>query len=186
MENRKPRQERSEETLQAIIAAAANELLESGMSSVTHRKVAERAQSSLRSTTYYFKSVKALRREAARLIFASDSRRRRDELAALRKKKSGSVLDHLIRFSYGDELTVQKVIRVQTNLLNAAEDSAYSDLMKETQLAVETDVAELFEIYGVKQDARFAIAVLDGRLLEWVLGGGQTNYRENISNDLGI
>jgi DNA-binding transcriptional regulator YbjK len=186
MENRQPRQERSEETLQAIIAAAASELLDHGMNAVTHRGVAERAQSSLRSTTYYFKSVKALRREAARLIFAAGNRTREEHLTKLRIKREGELVDWVITFAYGENLTVPGVIRFQTNLLQGAEDEAYSELIAETQHTVENQVQQLLDIFNVKQDARKVIAAMDGRLLEWVLGGGETNYRENIKHDLGI
>lgn len=186
MENRQPRQDRSEETLQAVIEAAALEMIEGGLDSVTHRRVAERAHSSLRATTYYFKSVKALRKEAMRLIFNIGHKQREERLAQLRKNVSRQAVDEILEFTYGTDFTVPGIIRFQANLLHAAADEVYSDLIAETQRVVEEQLAELLVIYGIQHDSKKVIAVIDGRLMEWVLGGGKTDFRKNISDDLGF
>ena len=93
MENRQPRLERAEEAVQSIIVAATNELLEEGLESITHRRIAERANANLRSTTYYFKSVKALRREALKFSFGIAKKARDAELANLASKTQADLVD---------------------------------------------------------------------------------------------
>ncbi len=63
-----------------IIEAAATLILESGVTHLTHRKVAARAQVPLGSTTHYFASLDELRAEALQLLAADVD----DSLATLR------------------------------------------------------------------------------------------------------
>jgi DNA-binding transcriptional regulator YbjK len=66
----KPRQDRSRARREALLRAAIELLGESGLKSVTHRAVAERAGLPLASTTYYFRSVHELVEEALTLHVA--------------------------------------------------------------------------------------------------------------------
>jgi len=65
-----PRQDRSRQRRQALLRAAIELLGETGVKSVTHRAVAERAGVPLASTTYYFRSVNELIEEALKLHVA--------------------------------------------------------------------------------------------------------------------
>jgi TetR/AcrR family transcriptional regulator, regulator of biofilm formation and stress response len=65
-----PRQDRSRARREALLRAAIELLGETGVKSVTHRAVAERAGVPLASTTYYFRSVKELIEEALKLHVA--------------------------------------------------------------------------------------------------------------------
>ncbi|HEX6382829.1 MAG TPA: TetR family transcriptional regulator, partial [Acidimicrobiia bacterium] len=65
-----PRQDRSRQRREALLRAAIELLGETGVRSVTHRAVAERAGVPLASTTYYFSSVKELVEEALKLHVA--------------------------------------------------------------------------------------------------------------------
>lgn len=51
-----------------LVEAAASLILELGPASVTHRRVAERAEASLSATTYYFRDLEELRGAGAELI----------------------------------------------------------------------------------------------------------------------
>jgi TetR/AcrR family transcriptional regulator, regulator of biofilm formation and stress response len=65
-----PRQDRSRRRREALLRAAIELLGETGVKSVTHRAVAERAGLPLASTTYYFRSVHELIEEALKLHVA--------------------------------------------------------------------------------------------------------------------
>jgi DNA-binding transcriptional regulator YbjK len=65
-----PRQDRSRARREALLRAAIELLGETGVRSVTHRAVAERAGVALASTTYYFRSVRELVEEALKLHVA--------------------------------------------------------------------------------------------------------------------
>lgn len=65
-----PRQDRSRARREALLRAAIDLLGETGVRSVTHRAVAERAGVPLASTTYYFRSVRELVEEALKLHVA--------------------------------------------------------------------------------------------------------------------
>ena len=67
---RAPRQDRSRQRREALLRAAIELLGETGVKSVTHRAVAERAGVPLASTTYYFRSVNELVEEALKLHVA--------------------------------------------------------------------------------------------------------------------
>jgi DNA-binding transcriptional regulator YbjK len=62
-----PRQDRSRRRREALLRATIELLGETGVRSVTHRAVAERAGLPLASTTYYFRSVHELVEEALKL-----------------------------------------------------------------------------------------------------------------------
>lgn len=186
MENRQPRQERSEETLQTIIAAAAAELVENGLQSVTHRRVAELANSSLRSTTYYFKSVKALRLEAMKVLFGFGHRARAARIAELRTSHSTPLVKELLLATYGEFENPRDILKFQSNIALASLDETYTDLITQTAQVVEDQVQEILEIYGCDLPAARVISTIDGRLLEWAQKQGKTNFEENIKNDLGI
>jgi TetR/AcrR family transcriptional regulator, regulator of biofilm formation and stress response len=66
----KPRQDRSRARREALLRAAIELMGETGLKSVTHRAVAERAGVPLASTTYYFRSVHELIEEALKLHVA--------------------------------------------------------------------------------------------------------------------
>ena len=61
---------RGSERKRAVVEAAAAILRESGPTSVTHRAVARRANSSLSATTYYFEGISDLLHQAARANMA--------------------------------------------------------------------------------------------------------------------
>lgn len=65
-----PRQDRSRARREALLRAAIELLGETGVKSVTHRAVAERAGVPLASTTYYFASVKEIVEQALTLHVA--------------------------------------------------------------------------------------------------------------------
>jgi TetR/AcrR family transcriptional regulator, regulator of biofilm formation and stress response len=66
----KPRQDRSRARREALLRAAIELLGETGVKSVTHRAVAERAGVPPASTTYYFASVREIIEEALKLHVA--------------------------------------------------------------------------------------------------------------------
>lgn len=186
MENRQPRLERAEEAVQAIIAAATNELLEEGLESVTHRRIAERANANLRSTTYYFKSVKALRREALKVAFAISKRSRETELSNLAAKKPKDVIDLLLLLTYGSDISLKKLATTQQNVLMASTDPDYADVMQQLQSDVEGSIQTLMDHFKLELPAARVIALVDGRIFEHVLSGGKTNIKDLLSEDLGL
>ena len=186
MENRQPRLERAEEAVQAIIAAATLELLEEGLESVTHRRIAERANANLRSTTYYFKSVKSLRREGLKLAFSIDKRRRESELAKLTSKKSKDFVDALLLITYGPDLSLKRLSTTQQNVLVASTDPEYADVMQQLQIDVEESVTKLLKHFQIANSPQRVIALVDGRIFEHILSGGKTNLKKLLHEDLGL
>ena len=186
MDNRQPRLERAEEAVQSIIFAATNELLEEGLESITHRRIAERANANLRSTTYYFKSVKALRREALKLAFALNSRGRAAEIENLASRKRTELIDVLLLVTYGKDLSPKQLAVAQKNVLEASIEPEYSDLIQQMQTDVEVVVQQVLDHFAVKADAKRVIALIDGRILEHVMSGGKTNINDCLHDDLGI
>jgi DNA-binding transcriptional regulator YbjK len=187
MDNRQPRLERAEEAVQAIIAAATAELLEHGVDSVTHRRIAERANVNLRSTTYYFKSVKALRREALKVSFSLAKKGRDSLLADLANKTKADLLDLFIYLTYGTvEFELNQLSVTQRNVSMASADPDYMDVMQQLQIDVELAVKQLFAHFNFDFPADRAIVLLDGRIFEYVLSGGKTNIKERLRADLGL
>jgi DNA-binding transcriptional regulator YbjK len=187
MENRQPRLERAEEAVQSIIIAATNELLEEGLESITHRRIAERANANLRSTTYYFKSVKALRREALKLAFGITKKSREAALANLPSKKLSDVVDLLLLMTYGaTSLTLKSLAITLQNVSMASADPDYDDVMQQLQVDVEDAVTRLFAHFNFDYPAQRAIALVDGRIFEYVLSGGKTSIKDRLHDDLGI
>jgi DNA-binding transcriptional regulator YbjK len=187
MENRQPRLERAEEAVQSIIAAATAELTEHGVDSVTHRRIAERANVNLRSTTYYFKSVKALRREALKVSFSFAKKGREALLADLDNKTRADILDLFIYLSYGTvEFELKRLSVTQQNVSMASADPDYMDVMQQLQIDVEDSVKRLFAHFKFDFPADRAIVLLDGRIFEFVLSGGKTNIKERLRADLGL
>ena len=62
---RAAKQERSERTRAAIVAAVISLLAEEGVAGLTHRLVAQRSGASLAATTYYFASMQDMIAEAS-------------------------------------------------------------------------------------------------------------------------
>ncbi|WP_280334686.1 TetR family transcriptional regulator, partial [Nocardia wallacei] len=73
---------KGERRRQALVAAAAELLLEGGFDAVRHRSVATRADLPLASTTYYFESLEDL---IARAVEFSGNA----ELEAMRRRRAG-------------------------------------------------------------------------------------------------
>ena len=186
MENRKPRLERAEEAVQAIVAAATHELLEVGFEAITHRRVAELSGANLRSTTYYFKSVKALRREALKLAFALNARGRAAEVENLASRNKSELIDLLLLVTYGKDLSLKQLAVAQKNVLEASIDADYSDLIQQMQTDVELVVQQVLNHFGVKADSKRVIALIDGRIFEHVMSGGKTEIKDALHDDLGI
>ena len=90
--DRKPKQERSQETLSKITLAAVDMLAEHGTSGITHRKIAKHAGVSLSATTYYFSSKSDILVAASRSILNNNI----EYTASVAQKKgvgSGAELD---------------------------------------------------------------------------------------------
>lgn len=79
---RRAKQERSERTRAAIIAAVIDALADVGVAGLTHRLVAQRSGASLAATTYYFESKQDMIAEAANELLQAN-------LAALSKLAEG-------------------------------------------------------------------------------------------------
>ena len=184
MENRQPRLERAEEAVQSIIAAATSELIEQGLDSITHRRVAERANANLRSTTYYFKSVKALRREALKVAFSLSNRKREAMLAEPQELVKGALAELVLTFTYGSKPSMKQLVVTQQNVLMAASDPDYADIMQEVQVDTEEHVSRLLALFGSNRSAREVIITLDGLIFEHILSGGKTDYVSTLKEYL--
>lgn len=186
MENRTPRLERAEDAVQAILAAATDSLINDGIESVTHRHVAELAKANLRSTTYYFKSVKALRREAIKIAFGLADKSRNALIAKLDKHSKSDVVKLLLTITYGSDLAVQKLATTQKNVLTASLDPDYSDLIQELQTNAEGYVKKVLDHFAIAKEAKAVIAIIDGRIFEHVMSGGKTDLAKELRHDLNI
>jgi hypothetical protein len=78
-------------------------------------------------------------------------------------------------FTYGPNRTVKNLAVTQQNVLTAALDEEYADVIRQLQADVESYVARLLQLYENRKEARKVVLYLDGLIFEHVISGGTTD-----------
>ncbi|HEX3834631.1 MAG TPA: TetR family transcriptional regulator, partial [Solirubrobacteraceae bacterium] len=180
-ESKRPRgAARREALLEAVLEIVA----EVGAEAVTHRRVAERAQLPLASTTYWFDSKEELltaalelaaQRDVARLHELADRLRERDPVQAV----LDAVLDPLDEPSRRASLMASYAL-----VLEAARRPAMQELARRWSDAYLETVGELLQRAGSarpREDARLILSAADGLLLEQLAAGDAEDPRPALA-----
>lgn len=160
------RQARAQAKVDALVQACAELILEEGPTTVTHRAVAERAQVSLASTTYYFTSLDQMIRAAGRRLVADWVRGATDVLQAVRA--AGPVRDAHRRAEYvvravlprGDDAVVRGHYE---HLVGAGRSDDLAAGYAAARESFDTAIGQLLDELGVGElPAATAVALVDG------------------------
>ncbi len=176
---------RREALLEAVLAIVA----EVGAEAVTHRRVAERAQLPLASTTYWFDSKEQLltaalelaaERDVARLHELADRLREHDPLEAV----LATVLEPVDEPSSRASLMASYAL-----LLEAARRPALQELARRWTAAYLDTIGRLLQRAGAarpREDARLILAAADGLLLEQLATGDADDPRPALAHLLHV
>jgi DNA-binding transcriptional regulator YbjK len=165
-----------------LLEAAADLLLEQGVSAVTHRAVAARAALPLASTTYYFTSLQDLRDQALRRLADRWLQRSRAALAALpqRLDSAKDVARALVRVVTGADPTADTpphhLFVMYERYLEAGRHPPLRPLVVAYNDELATLAQEVLQRGGLpssQQNARLALAVVDGALITALAEGQQ-------------
>jgi DNA-binding transcriptional regulator YbjK len=161
-----PRQDRSRRRREALLRATIELLGETGIKSVTHRAVAERAGVPLASTTYYFESVHQLVEEALKLHVA-ERVAELEGLAAVALGVTGAgVQDIAQRLAEVLVAAPAPILVAQYQLyLEAGRNPALQPAVADALRAFEALVASVLDALGARDPqgaAEAFLALLDG------------------------
>ncbi|RMI28230.1 TetR/AcrR family transcriptional regulator [Nocardia stercoris] len=165
---------KGERRRQALVAAAAELLLEGGFDAVRHRSVATRADLPLASTTYYFQSLEDLIARAVEFSGNAelDSMRRRvGEISHRRRGPEATVdliLDLLVGPEGNDDLTRERLIaRFERSVASARHPE-----LREVQFRLRSQLEDLLADVLRRSDRlvrldqlRRVVAVVDGAVV---------------------
>lgn len=164
---------KGERRRQALVAAAAQLLVEGGFDAVRHRAVAERAALPLASTTYYFSSLEDL-------ITAAVEHNAREELAAGRarladlseqQRSTDAVIELLLDLLLGVDSRdggVEPVLLRYERLVGSPRRPYLAPLMREMAVELQKLLAEIFYRSGVEVGAERLtelVALVDGAVV---------------------
>ncbi len=165
---------KGERRRQALVAAAAELLLEGGFDAVRHRSVATRADLPLASTTYYFQSLEDLIARAVEFSGNAElesMRRRVTEISHRRRGPEATVdliLDLLVGPDGDDALTRERLIaRFERSVASARHPE-----LREVQFRLRSQLEELLADVLRRSDRlvrldqlRRVVAVVDGAVV---------------------
>jgi len=164
---------KGERRRQALVAAAAELLLEGGFDAVRHRSVATRADLPLASTTYYFASLEDLIARAVEFSGSAEldaMRRRVGEVSHRRRGAEATVelvLDLLIGHRHDENARGQLIARYERSVASARHPE-----LREVQIRLRAQLEELLADVLRRSDRvvrpeqlRRLVAVVDGAVV---------------------
>jgi TetR/AcrR family transcriptional regulator, regulator of biofilm formation and stress response len=161
-----PRQDRSRRRREALLRATIELLGETGVKSVTHRAVAERAGVPLASTTYYFASVHQLVEEALKLHVAERVAELQGMAAVALSATGASASDIAERLAEVLVAAPTPILVAQYQLyLEAGRNPALQPAMADALAAFEALAASVLATLGARDPrtaAEATVALLDG------------------------
>ena len=159
----------SSRTRGKVISATVALIYEVGLSGLTHRKIAERAGVPLGTTTYHFDSLTQLIELAIRQELDADAQRRQEVIACSRA--GFDIVETLIAVMVpGSSDKPQLIANAYERLSEIQFNRDFRHLVKEHQLAVESDISKLLELAGMEiSHSNTVLALLDGFLLQWII-----------------
>lgn len=163
-------------TRKRIIDATLALVFEVGLSEISHRKIAERGNLPLGSTTYHFDSLGEIVAAAIEKLFADERARRHKILQTIDKK------DEL--FEVFLDLCIPSEVRNQENLtllysrlFEIQADHSLRSLLAADELALQKDIATALEFLGFRKDhASEFQALFDGFILQWLIHDKSWNW----------
>ncbi|QGK71784.1 TetR family transcriptional regulator [Allosaccharopolyspora coralli] len=169
---------KGERRRQALVVAAAELLVESGLDAIRHRAVAERAGLPLASTTYYFDSLDELTAAAVEFAGRQELAEGRERLAQLSAGPHGVdevvelVLDLLLghRSRHGGP---ESVLLRYERLVGSPRRPYLAPLMREMGDELNALLAEIFDRCGMPVDGERLfeiVALVDGAVVNALIG----------------
>lgn len=164
---------KGERRRQALVAAAAQLLVEGGFDAVRHRAVAERAGLPLASTTYYFSSLEDLISAAVEHNAREELTAGRARLADLSEKprSTEAVIELLLDLLLGVDSRhggVEPVLLRYERLVGSPRRPYLAPLMREMASELQKLLAEIFYRSGMDLDSERLtdlIALVDGAVV---------------------
>ena len=150
-----------------ILTAAAELFLEMNPSEITHRTIAAKAGVPLGSTTYHFSSLDELLASAVEYSLAATTAERRAWLEKL--TPASNLSEALIRMVLPQEFWSQKAA-VNLYLIwlqGLGYEYSKASIKAYTEQLIE-DLERVVEIYSLKIDPQLLLAIVDGRILQWI------------------
>ena len=167
-----------------ILSAAAELFLEMNPSAITHRTIAAKAGVPLGSTTYHFASLEELLGNAVEFSLAATTNERR---AWLEKLSPASNLSRtLIQMVLPQEFWNQKsaVNLYLIWLQGLGNEHSKASIKTYTEHLIE-DLEKVVKIYALKINPQLLLAIVDGRILQWIQLDFDFPWLENsINSDL--
>ncbi|WP_040794328.1 TetR/AcrR family transcriptional regulator [Nocardia higoensis] len=164
---------KGERRRQALVAAAAELLLEGGFDAVRHRSVATRAHLPLASTTYYFASLEDLIARAVEFSGTAELDAMRKRVGEVSHRRRGAeatvelVLDLLIGDRHDENARGQLIARYERSVASARHPE-----LREVQLRLRAQLEELLADVLRRSDRsvrpehlRRLVAVVDGAVV---------------------
>jgi DNA-binding transcriptional regulator YbjK len=148
-----------------VIEAAAGVLTEEGLSAVTHRSVAARADMPLASTAYYFRTVEDLRYEALQHIAQAFSARTDAVVHALPAQLSARRAAQAVVRIIGADITRSQMLPFFERYLEAARTERLRSMVMVSKVRLVASVQEVLRRADLPSDEAMAglvLALADG------------------------
>jgi len=159
-----------------IVDATLALVFEVGLSEISHRKIAERGNLPLGSTTYHFDTLGEIVTAAVEKMFADEQLRRHEILEAL--DKEDTFFEVFLDLCIPSEVRNQeKLLNVYSRLIEIQADKSLRSLLAADELALQKDIARALEFFGFdKNYASEAQALFDGYVLQWLIHEKSWNW----------
>ena len=165
-------------TREKILRAAEEILVTQSFSAITHRSVAKLAEVPLGSTTYHFKDKAELLKEVMRNILEAESKRRMSAEPA-EIPSARAIADFLICLFVPDEFRNRTSLAIlYERLLEAHKIEGLQHMVAQDQADLFQTVERQFEHWGIAPIAGAAMALVEGRAVQWLNQDGSFEQLE--------
>lgn len=161
---------KGERRRQALVASAAELLLEGGFDAVRHRAVATRADLPLASTTYYFDSLDDLIACAVELNGSADMEAMRARVATVTQRRRGaeSTVELLVELLLGEDENRERLISRYERFVACARHPALRDVQLRLRSQLDDVLTDALRRSGRSAPAgqlRRLVATVDGAII---------------------
>lgn len=174
-------------TREKILRAAEEILIAQSFSAITHRSVANMAGVPLGSTTYHFKDKAELINEVMRNIL-KDEIERRSRINVVEAPNHEQVGDYLIELFVPTDFQNRHSLAVlYERLLEARNIEGLQSMVAQDQNHLVETVKRQFSIWGIEPFAGAAMAIVEGRAVQWL--NQESDFKQlqlSIRDDLAL
>jgi DNA-binding transcriptional regulator YbjK len=165
---------KGERRRQALVAAAAELLLEGGFDAIRHRSVATRAELPLASTTYYFESLDDLIARAVEFTGVAELELMRDRISVVSHRRRGAeatvdlIVDLLVGPDGSDANSREQLIVRYERFVASARHPQLRDVQLRMRAQLDDLLADVLRRSGraVRQEQlRRLVAIVDGAVV---------------------